>query len=168
MAHYELIPARREDIPVCMAILDAAREFQRAQGFFQWADGYPARADVENDIRGGGACLLTVDGVIAAYLCIGFDGDPAYPAIRGAWRTGEPYAVIHRLAVGSDFRGRGLSDEIFRLAGVRAAARGCRSIRIDTHADNKRMQHVLEKNGFSLCGTVIQNGSDRVAFEKEL
>lgn len=168
MACYELIPARREDIPACMAILDAGRAFQRAQGFFQWSDGYPAPSNVEDDIRSGGACVLTADGVIAAYLCIGFDGDPAYPAIRGAWHTPGPYAVIHRLAVGSGYRGMGLSDVIFPLAGALAAARGCRSIRIDTHEDNKRMQHVLEKNGFSLCGTVIQNGSDRVAFEKVL
>ena len=39
-------------------------------------------------------------------------------------------------------------------------------ILIDTHADNKVMQHVLDKNGFKHCGTVyMDNGEPRIAYE---
>lgn len=151
-----------------MAILNAGRDFQRAQGFVQWSDGYPACSDVEKDIASGGAFLLKTDGLIAAYLFIGFDGDPAYPAIDGAWHCGAPYAVIHRLAISTAFRGQGLSSTAFRLAAQYCAAHGYRNLRIDTHSENLRMQHILTKNGFSYCGIVIQNGSNRMAFDKVL
>ena len=43
----------------------------------------------------------------------------------------------------------------------------CDNIRMDTHEDNKIMQHLLEKNGFIRCGTVhIFNGDPRIAYQK--
>jgi RimJ/RimL family protein N-acetyltransferase len=40
-------------------------------------------------------------------------------------------------------------------------------VRIDTHADNKVMQHVLEKRGFRRTGIIyLENGDPRIAFEK--
>ena len=39
-------------------------------------------------------------------------------------------------------------------------------MRIDTHEDNKIMQHLIEKNGFSKRGIIFKDdGSPRVAFE---
>ena len=39
-------------------------------------------------------------------------------------------------------------------------------LRIDTHEDNKVMQHVLEKYGFVRCGIVyVPDGSPRIAYE---
>lgn len=39
-------------------------------------------------------------------------------------------------------------------------------LRIDTHEDNKVMQHVLEKYGFVRCGIVyVSDGSPRIAYE---
>ena len=168
MRNNRLIPATPADLPVCMAILDSGRAFQRQQGFTQWRDGYPAEEDVARDIESGGAYLLTVNCVPAAYVYIGFDGDPAYPAIEGAWHFDEPYGVLHRVAISADFRGMGLADVLFRLSGELVKSRGFDCLRIDTHKDNKRMQHVLEKNGFSYCGNVLQNGEPRLAYDKKL
>lgn len=168
MANYKLVPATQKDLPVCMEILDSGRAFQRQQGFTQWSDGYPACKDVARDIENGGAYLLRVDSSPAAYAYIGFDGDPAYPAIDGNWHFDEPYGVLHRVAISAEFRGMGLSDVLFRLAGELVKARGFDCLRIDTHEQNKRMQHVLSKNGFSYCGIVLQNGEPRLAYDKKL
>lgn len=168
MANYKLIPATQEDLPVCLEILDSGRAFQRAQGFTQWRDGYPAEQDVLRDIQNGGAHLLTVDNAPAAYVFIGLYGDPAYPAINGAWRFDEPYGVLHRVAISTDYRGIGLADILFSLSGDLVKEQGFHILRIDTHEDNKRMQHVLTKNGFSYCGTVLQNGEPRLAYDKKL
>lgn len=168
MIHYELVPAKLSDLAVCMNILDSGRSFQRQQGFTQWRDGYPAAADVQRDIHDGGAYLLTAAGRPAAYLYIGFDGDPAYPAIEGSWHFDEPYGVLHRVAISENFRGMGLSDVLFCLAGELVKSRGFGCLRIDTHEQNKRMQHVLTKNGFSYCGMVLQNGEPRLAYDKNL
>lgn len=168
MASYDLVRACREDIPACVEILDSGRAFQRSQGFIQWADGYPGLKEVEADVAQGKGYVLKVDGRIAAYLYLDSDGDPSYPAIRGAWNTPEPYTVIHRMAIGEAFRGIGLSDKIFSLVAEFSKAHGVYALRIDTHADNKRMQHVVEKNGFVYCGIVLQNGGERLAYDKLL
>ena len=168
MSTYELTLAQAEDFRRCMDILNAGREFQREQGFIQWPDGYPDEESVRGDLRDGLGYVLKVDGVIAAYMYIGFDGDPAYPAIVGAWRFDGPYAVIHRMAIGEAYRGRGLTGAVFYLVGEIARQRGVDVLRIDTHEDNLRMRHVLQKHGFTCCGTVIQNGGDRLAFDKKV
>ena len=42
-----------------------------------------------------------------------------------------------------------------------------RELRADTHADNKIMQHLLEKNGFTKCGIIhVEDGTPRIAYQK--
>lgn len=168
MAVCELTLARWEELDAVMEILRSGRAFQRQQGFVQWDDTHPTQAAVEDDIRRGDGYAIRVDGCLAGYLCLSFDGDPAYPEIVGAWRFDGAYAVIHRMALGENHRGRGLTGEIFRLAGEIAKARDVDILRIDTHRDNLRMRHVLEKHGFVCCGTVVQNGGERLAFDQKI
>ncbi|MCD8327439.1 MAG: GNAT family N-acetyltransferase [Lachnospiraceae bacterium] len=154
------------DAQACMDILSGGRDFQREQGFVQWADNYPNIDSVRADILSENGFVLKADGNIAAYLYIGFDGEPAYDVIRGAWRTKEPYAVIHRVAFDRQYRGLGLSKAMFELAEEFILAQGFGNVRMDTHHENKRMQHVLEKNGFVLCGEVTLRGEPRLAYDK--
>ncbi len=157
-----------QDISACAAILDSGRAFQREQGFVQWPDDYPNADSVFEDIKAGNAHVLKVDGEPAGYLYISFDGDPAYNVIKGAWRTQEPYAVIHRVAFDGKYRGIGLSKAAFSLAEKFILSHGVTSVRIDTHHQNKRMQHVLTKNGYVLCGEVQMRGEPRLAYDKLL
>lgn len=40
-------------------------------------------------------------------------------------------------------------------------------MRIDTHADNHIMQHVIEKAGFQRCGIIFtDDGTPRIAYQK--
>lgn len=40
-------------------------------------------------------------------------------------------------------------------------------MRIDTHENNKVMQHLIKKNGFQECGIIyVEDGSPRIAYEK--
>lgn len=160
--------ARESELSLYVKILEDARDFQRAQGFVQWPDDYPAAEDLLADIAEGKGFALKADGEVAGYLYIGFDGDPAYPEIKGAWRYDEPYAVVHRIGIGSAFRGKHLADSAFRLVEDYCKAHGVCNLRIDTDEQNRRMRHILEKNGFVCCGTVVQGGGDRLAFDKRL
>jgi RimJ/RimL family protein N-acetyltransferase len=46
---------------------------------------------------------------------------------------------------------------------------GKNSLRIDTHEGNVVMRRMLEKQGFTHCGTIyLANGDKRVAYEKVL
>ncbi len=164
----QLVLAQEEEISQCFDILNEGRAFQREQGFVQWPDGYPPRSAIEEDVRTGKGYVVKADGKLACYMYIGLDGDPAYPAIKGAWHSDSPYVVVHRLAMAPAFRGTGLSSQVFRLIEEFCASIDIFNLRIDTDGANLRMQHVLTKNGFLPCGTVIQGGGDRLAFDKQL
>lgn len=48
--------------------------------------------------------------------------------------------------------------------------RGVGNIRIDTHADNKSMQRLLERFGYEYCGeiTILSSGAPRNAYMKRV
>ncbi len=163
-----LQPAQPEELSECIDILRSGRDFQREQGFVQWADSFPNADIIRQDIASGCGYVVKKDGKNAAYLYISFDGDPAYPNIQGVWRYDAPYAVIHRIAIGDAFRGQGLADVVFGLAEEFCRSKGFSVLRIDTHVDNKRMQHILTKNGFAYCGTVLPECGLRLAFDKKI
>ncbi|MBE6947158.1 MAG: GNAT family N-acetyltransferase [Ruminococcaceae bacterium] len=168
MAFYELTPAQQEDFPRCMQILQSGRDFQRQQGFVQWPDNFPDADVVARDISSGFGFVLKADGIIAAYCYLGLEGDPSYPEIKGAWRYDEPYVVLHRVAISPEFRGKGLTGKLFSLVEEFAKKRNRFVLRIDTAEPNARMQHVVEKAGFAYCGTVIQGGGLRLAYDKKI
>ncbi len=157
-----------EELADCYKAVDSGRTFQREQGFVQWTEEYPNLDTLRSDILCQKGYAVKVDGVIAGYLCIDFDGEPAYDTIDGAWRTEEPYAVVHRMAFDRAFRGMGLADAVFSGVESLCRSRGVRNIRVDTDFPNLRMQHVLEKNGFVRCGVVVFQGSGKIAYDKIL
>ncbi len=165
---YTLELAREADVQRCGEILDEGRAFQRAQGFVQWTEDYPNTNTIREDIQNRKGYVIRFDGAIAAYLCIDFDGEPAYREIQGAWQTEEPYAVVHRMAFADEFRGRGLTETAFRLIEALCRENGVQSLRVDTDPSNQRMQHILEKNGFSHRGTIFFQGGERMAYDKAL
>ena len=160
--------AEMEHAEEYFAMIEMGRRFQQEQGFVQWTEDYPSRDTVREDIRAGKGYALLTGGEIAGYMCIDFDGEPAYRKIEGAWRTEGPYAVVHRMAFHSAYRGKGLADAAFRLIGELCGEKGVSVIRVDTDFPNKRMQHILEKNGFVNCGTIVFQGGAKLAYDKIL
>ena len=162
---YTLTTPTASDIPLCLSFIDDARAHQREQGFVQWADNYPNADTVGEDIALGRAFMIALDGIPFGYLCIDFAGEPVYNDIDGEWKYDGSCAAVHRVAFGSSARGKGASRELFRLVRELCRERGVNAIRIDTHERNKKMQHVLEREGFVHCGTVYYSGSPRMAYE---
>lgn len=165
--------ASAEDLPVILEIYAAAREFQKRTGNpTQWAGGYPPQSLLEKDIENGNLylCMETEDsgtgsrlqdqGRIVGVFMFRIGEDPTYRVIRGGvWLNDEPYGVMHRIA--SDGRTRGVASFCFQWVLER-----CQNLRIDTHADNVVMQHVLEKNGFVRCGEIsVEDGTPRWAYQ---
>lgn len=86
--------------------------------------------------------------------------DPTYINIYDGKRlNNEPYMAIHSLV--SSFI---IKNSFYYI--LNYALKFTKNIRIDTHQDNKIMQHILIKNGFKHCGTIIlANGEPRLAFQ---
>ena len=160
--------AIKDDAELCSEILNNGRKFQQEQGFVQWTEDYPNIDTVYHDIETEKGYVLKIDGKIAAYMCIDFSGEPAYADIKGTWSIDKDYAVVHRMAFSKDFIGIGLADLAFGLIEEVCLDREVPYIRIDTDFPNKRMQHILKKNGFVECVVVVFQGSEKIAYDKVL
>ena len=165
--------SKRTDIPFLMPIFEEARGTIAALGIDQWQNGYPSEDVIIADIEKEQSYLCELDGVICGTFAMLSDGEPTYDRIYdGHWLTGDDsqdYIAIHRVAISVASRGRGLSGRIIGYAADFARERGRSSLRIDTHRGNKVMRRMLEKNGFTHCGTIyLESGDERVAYELKL
>ena len=151
-------PARLEDMEKILEIYRLARLFMMENGNpTQWKDGYPQRELLEADIRQNQLYAVLRDGEICGAFVFFVGDDPTYAYIEGSWRKDTPYGVIHRIA--------GVGGGVFDAA-LDFAKSGADHLRIDTHADNKPMQHLVEKAGFSPRGTIyVADGTARIAYD---
>lgn len=165
---YSLELANSKELEVCYEIIEEGRAFQKEQGFVQWTEAYPNRDTIEADIEKKKGYVIKADKDILGYMCVDFDGEPAYDDINGAWRSEVPYAVVHRMAFSKKARGKGIADIAFGLIDKLCLAKGVKYIRVDTDFPNKRMQHILKKNGYIYCGVIVFQNGDKLAYDKFL
>ncbi len=158
--------AKMEDIEIAMDIINDGKKYLKQQGIDQWQTGYPDRENIKEDIIAKRGYFVKNDNNKLAYICVDFEGEPAYKNIKGAWQSNATYVVIHRLAISKQNVGSGLSNVIIQLVEKLCKQKGVDSIRVDTDNANKIMQHILQKNSFVYCGTIWFAGSDKLAFEK--
>lgn len=163
-----LVPARTEDLDTAMAMINAAKKYLHDCGVDQWQTGYPDEACIQKDIEDHKAYFAEEDGQKIGYMCIDFDGEPAYDHLKGEWQTQEPYVVVHRMAFSQKARGRGLSTRVFQLIEDFSKARNIHSFRVDTDEDNHKMKHILDKNGFTYRGTIWFDNSVKIAYDKTI
>ena len=153
--------AAEGDFERIMEIYRYAQEYMiRSGNPTQWGHFYPEPELIRADIREG-MCRVICEGETIHGVFAVFEGDePTYDYIEGGeWLNDEPYVTIHRIA--GDGQAHGL---------LHCAADYCKSlasnVRIDTHAANKTMQHLVEKNGFIKCGIIyVKDGSPRLAYQ---
>ncbi len=152
-----------QDLPQILKIYAHARAVMKASGNpTQWGDSYPPQEMLEEDIDSNRLFVYTVNGRLEAVFAFILGPDPTYAKIEdGQWLNDEvPYGTIHRLASAGDRRG--VASEV-----IAWCLEHCESLRADTHADNKIMQHLLEENGFTKCGIIhVEDGTPRIAYQK--
>lgn len=154
--------AEQSDLDSILSVYAIAREYMRKTGNpNQWGTNKPQRELLEEDIQKGELFVgESTDGNIHFVFAFILGGDPTYLYIEnGSWLSDEPYGTIHRVA--SDGAVKGV---------VKLVVDYCRNtisnIRIDTHENNKTMQHVLEKSGFVKCGIIyLSDGAPRIAYQ---
>ena len=186
-------PATPADLPALRPVFEAAKAIMRADGnLSQWsAPGFPDDALLLRDIARGGGYVLedrwpvaaghdnipsvqpghdpsVMPGLtghlaaprLVAYFALLPSPEPTYGRIDGAWLTDEPYGVIHRMASFPEVHG--VFSAVIDFAAVRYA-----HLRIDTHRDNRIMQHLIEKHDFTYCGVIwLEDGAERLAYER--
>lgn len=150
------------ELEAVMKIYEAARIFMKENGNpDQWGNTEPAQSKIERDINNGNHYVCEDDGVLtAAFTYIYGEDDPTYGYIEGKWLNDDHYGVLHSVASAVSGKGTG------RFC-IGWALERCGNVRIDTHEDNKVMQELLAKMGFSECGRIyLENGDPRIAYQK--
>ncbi|CUQ16035.1 GNAT family N-acetyltransferase [Clostridium baratii] len=157
-----------EDINNIMQIIDEAKEALKEQGIDQWQNGYPNADVIRNDILNNDSYVFIKNNEIVATLAVSFDGEKTYDKIYdGNWISNDEFAVIHRIAITSKYKGTGIASEIIKMIEAMCLDKDVHSIKVDTHEFNIPMQKLLKKNDFKYCGVIyLEDKSKRVAFEK--
>ena len=140
-------------------IFELARQFMAKSGNpTQWGKTNPSPERIRRDIEEGIGYVCESDGTVRAAFVL-TNSDPSYDGIEdGGWLDDGNYGVIHRVA--SDGTVRGVSNIIMDYCKSRFE-----NLRGDTHADNKVMQNVFERNGFVKCGRVYApDNTPRIAY----
>ena len=155
--------ARRADLDAILKIYARARQQMADSGNpTQWGDHFPPQELLEEDIDSNRLFVYVVNGQIEAVFAFILGADPTYAVIEdGQWLNDTlPYGTVHRLA--SAGKQKGVATAVLDWS-----LEHCESLRADTHADNKIMQHLLEQNGFTRCGIIhVRDGSPRYAYQK--
>lgn len=166
LADCDMRPATVDDVPAIVATLEAGRALLAADGIDQWQDGAGPDVDlVTSDVARGWGRVFLIGGQVAATAALIDEPEPAYDqVVEGAWQVRgdaapagatSPYATIHRVAVAPAFRDMHVAQRFYARLIEEARARGFAEIRVDTHADNVRMQHVIASAGFTRACTVL-------------
>lgn len=155
-------PAASQEIPDIMRIYEKARCFMRENGNpDQWPDGYPSRAFLEVALKEHELYVVKADGVVHGVFTFFLHPDPTYAVLQeGAWLSNEAYGTLHLIA--GDGEIHGLFGAVVAFADSVTP-----HLRVDTHPDNKVMQHVVTKAGFQCCGSIrLPDGAPRYVYEK--
>ena len=119
---------------------------------------------MHNDILSGTSyvCIHEKRIVGTFFFVEGEDIEQTYRHIEdGKWLNNSAYGVVHSLAEEGSIKGVGK----FCLDW---AYQQCGHLRIDTHEDNIVLQNILNKMGFTHCGTIYieEDNYPRLAYEK--
>ncbi|MBQ8893028.1 MAG: N-acetyltransferase [Clostridia bacterium] len=154
--------ASKEDLPEILDIYRGAQAFMAETGNpNQWGNFYPSIELLEDDISKQQLYVVVRENILSGVFVFFIGDDPWYDVIdHGDWLDKSPYGVIHRIASRAGEKGIFKEALDFCLSKIG-------HLRIDTHADNKIMQHIVTKNGFKKCGIIYvhENKSPRIAYE---
>lgn len=150
-----------EQLRSCHGQGTSAEELQDSQISEVVIKKAPQKEVLEADIRAGQLYVVRQGNRMTGVFALVIGKDPTYAQIeQGAWISESEYGTLHRVA------GDGTVHGLFRRI-VLFSEEKIGHLRIDTHADNHIMQHLILKNGFEQCGIIhIADGSERIAYEK--
>lgn len=150
------------DLEKILQIYEHARQQMKSNGNpTQWGDTRPTKESIVGDINSRNGYVIEINGNICGVFAFIIGEDPTYHKIDGSWLNQEAYGTVHRIASNGTVKG------IFEKC-LEFCASQIPNIRIDTHENNKIMQHLLEKYHFERCGIIyLADGSPRIAYQRK-
>ena len=153
--------AQIKDLNSIMRIYSIAQdEMIKSRNPTQWGHNYPSEELIKEDIKNKVCHVICEGNTIHGVFALLSGCEPTYTIItNGNWLNDDEYLTIHRIASDAEVKG------IFKCV-INYCKSLSSNIRIDTHENNKIMQHLIEKNGFVKCGKIfVRDGSPRIAYQ---
>lgn len=169
---YYVRKATLNDLESILEVMTDARKTLVSQDIPQWRNNMgPNEISLTKDIELAEGYVLIENKQVMGYGTVTSAPQEAYNVIsEGSWLESKSYASIHRFAIHSEIKQRGMG--FFFLGHLISFANTLDydDIRIDTHPKNSRMQKVIEKVGFEYRGRVelnLENG-ERKAYQLKI
>lgn len=160
-------PARDEDLPRIIRLFAGAVKRMRKNGIDQWDELYPDAGTLSADVAKREMYILEANGAVAAAVVLNGDQPPEYAGVP--WKCGlKPVAVVHRLCVGAEHQGRGLSSIVLRASEDRLKSQGYRCVRLDAFPQNPPAMRLYPSAGYRLAGRVTFRKGIFYCYEKQL
>ncbi|WP_143310893.1 N-acetyltransferase [Chitinophaga vietnamensis] len=142
-----ITPCTQEDLPVILALYDAARAYQRSKQYNVWPPFDLALTAAE--VKEQRLYKIEIEGEIACIFSIVYNEPPI------VWKDAEENTAIylHRIATNPAFKGRRLLTPIIEWSRTHARDIHRSLIRMDTWADNDNLTAYYVGYGFKLLGT---------------
>lgn len=153
--------AREEDMARIQEIYSIARNTMKKSGNpTQWGENYPTQDILKEHMLKKQLYVNVVDQRVQGVFALVAGADKTYEYIEdGQWLNEENYVTMHLVASSGEIKG------VFEQF-CNYAKEQCSHVRIDTHMDNKIMQHCIEKQGFVHCGRIyVRDHSPRLAYQ---
>jgi N-acetylglutamate synthase-like GNAT family acetyltransferase len=162
-------PATSPDVPAIMQLIADIVPAMREAGNYQWDSTYPNAAVFEEDIAMNQLWVAELDGDIAGVAAITTEQYPEYASV--GMDITETAIVVHRLAVSTQYRGKGIAAALMQQAETEALKRGIKTLRIDTNTANEATQKLFPKMGYKFAGEMglsFRPGLRFYCYEKRL
>lgn len=160
-----LEPARPEELPVVMGILDECAAWLHGRGIAQWALPQPPHEweKMRRQIALGHVSLarLEADRSVIGTLRIEWEDPHLWPD--------DPFGggYVHSLAIRNHVRGHHVGAGLLQWAQREIAERGRRYIRLDCWDKNEALCRYYESLGFRRCGGFEIGAWTGALYEKE-
>ena len=142
----------------------------KSLGINQWqGQDKPNLDNFKNLIANKNIFVLEDNNRVVSTVII-YDYDLDYEKnLDGKWNSSKAYVALHRIGTLESERNKGYGRKIIEFAESYARENNFKSVRIDTHRENKSMQNLLNSMNYIYVGLVYLDGkNERLAFEKEL
>lgn len=162
----DIAPAKADELPSVVEILDKAALWLIAKGIAQWQSPVPMGLQtlIKNEIMHGHVFLARLSGESRPIAALRF-----YQRISKLWGDDTQAAgYVYSLALDPEFTGRRIGEALIEWAKDYARTRNCTTLRLDCWAPNMRLRRYYERLGFAYCGTVNDNGYPLALYQTSL
>lgn len=166
----ELRLASEYDKEIILQIYEDGSRKLKSLGLDQWQGQDKPNLDNFKDLIDNKNIFVLEDQgqVVSTVIIYEFDIDYENN-LDGTWQSPKPYVALHRIGTLGRESKKGYGRKVIELAEAYARENSFKSVRIDTHRENKTMQGLLKSLNYNYVGLVYLSGkNERLAFEKVL